>query len=274
VDKDYGESHQDSDERISREDAARFMAAVREAIARDAPAGSMTSSNQGYHGLRRRQECRWKPPEWKLYEVLGGVGMIVDVEDYSPAWRAGVRSGFFLIEIGGVEFDAFEGRRAPIGTTVRIKGIHPTRGALDTQLTLTASPKPKRPLANHPVECGRTVAGKEERPAWRRAIETHPEITDAEVRFAAFLADKCVYLDNQTREKSGWSIARLAKALGMSHSKFVRVRARFLRRGFLDSVSGKRSRKVTIYRLCWPKGQEPDLSKKVIPFPSASVQRG
>jgi hypothetical protein len=198
--------------------------------------------------------------------------MIVDVEDYSPAWWAGVRSGFFLIEIGGAEFDAFEGRKAPIGTTVRIKGIHLTRGWLDTQLTLTAGPKPKRPLAKHPVECGRTVAGKEERPAWRRAIETHPEITDAEVRFAAFLADKCVYLDNKTREKDRWSIAKLAKALGMSRAKFVRARFRFLRRGFLDFVSGKESRTVTIYRLCWPKGQEPELTKKIIAFPSGMQQ--
>ena len=268
---DYGESHRASDRGMSRQEAAQFMATVQEAIARDAPAGSATPSNQGYHGLRRRQERRWKPPEWKLYEVLGGVGMIVDVEDYSPAWRAGVRSGFFLIEIGGMEFDAFEGRKAPIGTTVRIKGIHPTRGALDTQLTLTASPKPKRPLAEHPVECGRTLGGiatgKDERPLWRKAIGTNPAPSDAGAKFAGWLADEGVdYRTMHTRKK--WSLAKMANALHWSKSKLTRVRSGLHRLGFIDIISGKKSHQASIIRLCWPKGQEPELKNKIISFPS------
>jgi hypothetical protein len=229
------------------------------------------AARPGWHGITARQEKRFLPEDWKLWGVLGGEATLVDVVDHSPAWRAGIRSGAWIGKIDGGTFDAFQAKGAPIGTKVIVKWTHPTRGPILAEMTLSEPPKPKQVLPELAFECGPTLK-KEDRPKWLTAL-AESTASHAEVRLGVFLCQRCIGDDGctvleRTAKLRPWKLGELCKRLRMSRATAFRALQGLNRLGFVDITSGQKSRRVNIYRCCWPRPP----AQNVILFPPVGQQ--
>src|SRR5262249_37663438 len=79
-------------------------------------ANEKAEAGRGWHGMSLRNQKHY---DWRMYNALVGRGCEdirqVEVVRGSPAWLAGLRSGFWIVKINGSSFEDLERQNAPIG---------------------------------------------------------------------------------------------------------------------------------------------------------------
>jgi hypothetical protein len=239
--------------------------------------GATSALPRGWHGMTLRNQSRYTPNDWKAYNALGApTAFIVDVADYSPAWRAGLRSGSWIVQIDGKSFEAFERIDTPVGAAVLVKAFHAVRGPMEANVTLAERPKVKRApriasRARVPhVECGRAIT-REDRPKWLTKLAMARHLSFAARTVGAFLCGRAIGPSGSTDR---WTYKAIARELGMARATVQRSVAELRQAGFLAVQSGRRARRINGYTLTWP--LEPEAV--VVPFvapdrPSAEATR-
>jgi biotin operon repressor len=231
-------------------------------------AAQFTATERGWHGMTA--SSRHTQLDWRVYSDLGaGDIALVNVADYSPAYRAGLRNGSWVKKIDGKSFEEFENVGAPIGTVLSVEAFHPARGHLETLITLTEKPKLKRSprsasRARVPhTECGRTIT-RNDRPKWLTTLTTAKYLSMAARNFGSFLCNRAIDDDGFTNR---WSYQAVARELGVSRATAKRAIAELRQSGFLKVQSGRKSRRVNGYTLTWPASEAAPV---VVRFPDRS----
>ncbi len=223
-----------------------------------------SAAPRGWHGMTARKQTRYTREDWNVYRALGaGDFLIVDVVDYSPAWRGGIRNGAWVLEINGKPFEAFERCGAPVGASVNVKTLHAARGHVETLLVLADPPKKdqmpaelRRSRLRH-CECG-SVIRRDQRPKWEQKL-AKSGVTSSTVRIGVFLCNEAINNDGSTARHS---YGVIAKALGLDRSTVRRGLGQLREAGFASIESGQRARRINRITLTLP--IEP--AEVVVPF--------
>ena len=193
---------------------------------------------RGWHGITARNQGRYTPEDWKNYDQMGAPdAFIVDVADYSPAWRAGLRSGSWIVEIDGKSFEDFERFGSAVGAAVIAKAYHPVRGAMDVVVTLVARPKVERAMLTTDqvrvphAQPGAQVA-KRDRPRWEMVISmSHLSCTAKSL--AMLLSTHIAGKAGDDFWCRGWSATAIGRAFKKSRWTVIRAAAELHSAGFL-----------------------------------------
>jgi hypothetical protein len=207
------------------------------------------ATGRGWHGMRPRNQKLYTPADWKTWGGrLAGVGVLVDVTPGSPAWRAHLRDGAWVLMINGQSMELFESVGAVVGTAVRVDAFHPDVGNVSVQFRLAERPKPSRPRR---AAITRAVSGapveKRERRQWLTKLSDCANLLPIDVAIATRLAMK--YANGSEAYPS---IERLARDLRVSSRTVKRGIVRIRASGFIDVRSGKRAGRSNRYCLTWP----------------------
>jgi hypothetical protein len=198
-------------------------------------------ANHGYLGLVER---KYIEVDW---DAVAEHGPCVIVRPYSPAWRAGVRSGDFIISINDVSYYDFYAVLPPPGTAFKIVFWRKGHGRLTAFETLGTTPKfPERKDICPENEPGKPVA-KRERPEFIQGfISKHLILKAIDTRLLSLLLNyegpKGIIPKRRT----------LAQDLSCSLSTLDRSIRRCRGAGFLRVESGKSERHSNSYTVTWP----------------------
>jgi PDZ domain-containing protein len=196
----------------------------------------------GYLGLTKRSFGL----DWK--SVLEH-GPCVWVTPYSPAWKAGLRSGDFIISINGSDYDNFDAARKMAGETFRVIVWRPRVGKLTVfgQLAAARKPRPTPSWLSHSLTlAGRAVTGRERSSFVQGFISKHPRLKAIDTRLLTLL------LNYEGPKGIIPRRGRLAKDLGCSLSTLDRSMRRCCHEGVLVVESGKSRRTSNKYSVTWP----------------------
>ena len=199
------------------------------------------ASTLGYLGLTQRTiEVDWK----SVVEH----GPCVIVAPRSPARKAGLKSGDFVVSINGMTYDNFHSALPAAGTMFRIVVWRERVGELTALGCLGTIPKPppESSSASPTKPSGRQVTRKE-RPLFMQGfISSHPDLKALDTRLLSLLLNhegaKGIYPKRMT----------LARSLRCSLSTLDRSVRRCIRAGVLVVESGKSRRKSNSYFVTWP----------------------
>jgi PDZ domain len=195
----------------------------------------------GYLGLIERSiEVDWK--------AVHEHGPCVIVEPRSPAWKAGLRSGDFIVSINGVTYEAFHSILSAAGTAFTIIAWRNRVGKLTAIGRLGTKPKssPECPSSVPATLAGKPVT-KKERPLFVQGfISDHPDLEAIDTRLLSRLLNyegpKGIIPKRET----------LARDLCCSLSTIDRSLRRCKRGGVLRVASGKSRGKWNTYFVTWP----------------------
>jgi len=207
------------------------------------------AAQRGWHGMRARPDRLYRPDDWRTWGKFQGDACLVDVTYDSPAWRADLRDGTWVLLANQMTFKAFEARGMPAGSVVSIKAFRPGFGDLDVTITLVDQPKPKRaprrasrsrvPLA----ECGRPIT-RDDRPKWLMELSQNAYLSTAARTIGTFLCNRAIRDNGSTDE---WPVKRIAKCVGLSRRTVERSIGELHRAGLVAIASGRRARRNNIY---------------------------
>lgn len=213
------------------------------------------AAGRGWHGMRARPSRFYRPEDWRTYDKLRAMAVLVDVVDHSPAWRAGIRNGAWLLLINGMTLETFEARGMPVGSMVVVKAFQPGFDDLDVTLTLVDQPKPKRAPRRAsrsrvpPAECGKIIV-RCERPKWETALDEAAYLSAPARVIGGYLCNRAIRDSGTTDE---WPVKRIGACLGFGHRTVERALQELRRAGFLAIVSGRRARRNNRLSCTWPK---------------------
>ena len=200
------------------------------------------SSAPGYLGLFARSiEVDWRS--------VAKHGPCVIVAIFSPAWKAGLRTGDFVTSINGMTYEAFHSPLPSAGTVFHIVAWREGMGTLNFVGQLGNVPKRRleRERADRPtISPGRPVKRKE-RPFFMQGfISMHPNLKALDTRLLSLLLNyegpKGIFPKRRT----------LTKKLSCSLSTLDRSIWRCKQAGALRVESGKPSREPNRYFVTWP----------------------
>jgi Helix-turn-helix domain len=212
---------------------------------------------RGWHGMIERPHVNYRQADWIAWGTIDPTGnaRLVDVTPWSPAAKAGIASGDWMLMLNGECIDIFEARGAPVGTHVCATWHRPGIGLLAAELVLVPPPARKRrerqarPTIYPQVAPGRRL-GSKERLQWQTAMQSDSALRAQDRDVANRLATK--YAD---RRNMAWpSRATLARDLNSSIRTVHRSIVRLVWRGWLKVISGRRTGESNRYVLTWPAG--------------------
>ena len=231
-------------------------------------APQFTATVRGWHGMTA--SSRYTQLDWRVYSELGaGDIALVNVADYSPAYRAGLRNVTWVKKIDGKSFEEFEKVGAPVGAVLPVEAFQTARGHLETLITLTEKPKPKRSprsasRARVPhTECGCTIT-RNDRPKWLTTLAKAKYLSMAARTLGSLLCNRAIDDHGFTNR---WSYQAIAREIGASRATAQRAIAELRQTGFLKVQSGRKLRRVNGYTLTWPASEAAPV---VVPFPNRS----
>jgi hypothetical protein len=204
---------------------------------------------RGWHGMKARNQRKYKPEDWRVWGQIGGTAVLVDVSTGSPAWRSGINTGTWIFLIDEKAFELFEQSGAPVGNVINVRAFRPDVGHINQNLILSDPPKGGRPRSNPSpaVPCGERVA-KRDRPRWLMKVSEAPKIGAAAIAVATRLAMK-----HARGNGEAWpGIQTLARDLGISENTVKRALNRLHLAGFINIRSGRKAGRVNVYTLTWP----------------------
>lgn len=208
------------------------------------------SSMPGYLGL----VVRLIDVDWKS---VAEHGPCVIVEVFSPAWKAGARSGDFIESINGITYDAFHSALPPTGTMFHIVVWRKKLGRLNFVDQLGSAPKRRRErYANTPtISPGKPVT-KKERPIFVQGfISKHPNLKALDTRLLSLL------LNYEGSEGIFPKRRTLTRDLTCSLSTVDRTIQRCKQAGVLRVESGKPYRRPNRYFVTWPINHRKSMSE-------------
>jgi membrane-associated protease RseP (regulator of RpoE activity) len=200
----------------------------------------------GYLGLEQMTHA----VDWRLVRDLDGDASRVAVAPRSPARKAGIRSGDYVVSINGSTFEAFNANPPPVGAVALVKVFRAGTGFLLFDATLTDKPLPKpaqRSRAFASTSCGQPVA-RNDRFKWLSRTTGDPRLSPRDKALAARLV---VYYLNRGGEAFP-AHNTIATELGASVSSVKRSIENLRRAGLLHVVSGRIQGRSNRYSLCWP----------------------
>jgi hypothetical protein len=241
--------------------------------AHPAPEATPGEPSIGWHGIIARNQKRYSPDDWRMWGTLGGDVTLVDVAVGSPAWRAEIRNGTWVMLMNQMTFEAFEARRAPVGTTVSVKAFRPGLGHVHPTLTLVDRPKIKREprrgnRSRIPLAEAGAVVSRSERPKWLGQLCRSAYLSPAARLLGCFFANVAVRNDGWARQ---WSLDRLVKDLGITQSTLQRSIRELQQAGYLRFNSGRHARRNNSYALAWPVRSERGHSLVRLPWAGTTL---
>src|SRR5713101_8041976 len=158
----------------------------------DKPRGAAAANERakpiapGYLGLNEMTQA----VNWQLALDLGrGVARVM-VAPRSPAKKAGIASGDYVVSINGTTFEAFSAKPPPVGAVALVKVFREGKGFLLFDATLAEEPLPKAARRIPPIKsvpCGAPVT-RGERLKWLSRITGDPRLSPRDKAVAARLA--------------------------------------------------------------------------------------
>jgi hypothetical protein len=204
--------------------------------------GSPPAAIPGYLGLTERTIL----VDW---ESVAQRGPCVFVASRSPAWKAGVKDGDFVISINGVSYDAFHSALSSPGTIFRLVAWREGLGKITLVGQLGVTPKTRSALPwedSSATPSGKPVT-KAERPLFVQGfVSAHPGLEAVDTRLLSVL------LNYEGRKGIIPTRRSLADKLHCSLSTLDRSKRRCLHEGVLRIESGKPLRRSNRYYVTWP----------------------
>jgi hypothetical protein len=205
-------------------------------------ATSPPSPTPGYLGLFARSiEVDWAS--------VAKHGPCVIVAIFSPAWKAGVRTGDFVTSINGMTYEEFHSTLPSAGTVFHIVAWREGLGTLNFVDKLGNVPKRRleREHADRPtILPGRPVKRKE-RPFFMQGfISMHPNLKALDTRLLSLLLNYEGHRGIFPKRRT------VMKHLRCSLSTLDRCIWRCKQAGVLRVESGKPSRQPNRYFVAWP----------------------
>jgi PDZ domain len=205
--------------------------------------------------------------DWKLCVQLGDGTVRVRVDAGSPANKAGIKTGDYVISINGVSLEEFEAGGLRIGTKAIIKA-HREGQVIFAEVTIRPRPKPKRqkqlPLAPCAVvPCGADVE-RNERLKWLDQVTGDHMLRPIDKLVAVRLM---VRYANRFTGIAYPSIKKLAADLGVARRSVDFAVKRLHRAGYHDLKSGKAEGRSNEYTATWPAPTANVTSANVIRLP-------
>src|SRR5215475_4931669 len=152
--------------------------------------GAATASENpvalGYLGLKEMTHA----VNWQLALDLGDGVARVMVAPRSPAKKAGIASGDYVVSINGTTFEAFSAKRPPVGAVALVKVFREGKGFLLFDAMLSEQPRPKTPQRTPLIEsapCG-APAARGGRLKWLSGIAGDPRLSPRDKAIATRLA--------------------------------------------------------------------------------------
>jgi hypothetical protein len=208
----------------------------------DAPDNGLKPSEPGWLGL----EALDRGVDWKTIVALGAETVCVRVDVRSPAKKAGLRTGDYVIEINTATFEAFHAGGLQPGTRAVIKAWRDGQ-VIWGEATISLRPKPARKEKLSVVPCGADVA-RNDRLKWLTHVTGDPVLLVADKALAARLMVRYA-----NRSGVSWpGIKRLAADLGVARRTIDYSIQRLHRAGYVDIKSGKKEGRSNEYTLTWP----------------------
>jgi hypothetical protein len=202
--------------------------------------------------------------DWQLCHNLGDGTVAVRVDPGSPARKAGIQSGDYVVSVNGVSLEEFNARRPAVGTTALLKIFRKQKGNLLFETILAKLPvsKPQRPN-KATVPCGRPVPRKE-RYKWLAQMSGRPTLRPLEKAIATRLMTH--YL-NREGNAAYPSHATLARENNVCVRTVQRSLSNLQEHGLLGIISRKMEGRSNIYFPCWP-----DRGGKVVQLTTKGVE--
>ncbi len=195
----------------------------------------------GYLGLTQRTiEVDWK--------IVASHGPCVIVASRSPAWKAGLRFGDFVVSINGMTYDAFHSALPIAGTVFKIVAWRKRFGLFTVLGQLGPLPKhPSESSSASPTNAPGRPVMKTERPFFMQGyISKHPDLEALDTRLLSLL------LNHEGPKGIIPKRVTLARTLRRSLSTIDRALRRCERAGVLRVESGKSTRRSNDYFVTWP----------------------
>ena len=171
----------------------------------------------------------------------------------SPAWKAGLRSGDYVVSINGITYERFHSCMPDAGTRVEIVAWRKRLGRFTALETLGIPPKtilPHRERWPPALQAGKSV-GKKERPLFVQGfISKHSSLAAIDTRLLSLLLNHEGPKGIIPRRRT------LARTLRCSLSTLDRALARCKAAGVLRVESGRSLRRSNTYFVTWPADHE------------------
>jgi hypothetical protein len=211
----------------------------------DAPQTAAAKVARGHLGLEEMSHA----VDWQLALDLGPAVARVLVTPRSPAKKAGIASGDYVVSVNGTSLEAFTAGQPPAGTVALIKVFRVGKGFLLFDAILSERPeitRPSKALATA-VPCGAPVA-RNERLKWLSRITGDPRLLPMDKALAARLV--LYYLNRKGEAYPAHDT--LANELSVSVSSVKRSIVKLQRAGLLHIASGRKRGRSNCYSLSWP----------------------
>jgi PDZ domain/Helix-turn-helix domain len=226
--------------------------------------GGASSSELGWHGI----QILHHPVDWPLCYQLGDGTVCVRVDPGSPARKAGLKTGDYLISVNGTTFEAFSEGRPIAGTTAVIKAFRKGAGVQYLEAVLIARPSP-RPvttrLCRPAIPCGRPVE-RNGKLKWLALVSRKSTLTPLDKAIATLLM---TYYCNRKGDAYP-SHATLARINNVCVRSVQRSISNLHRHGLLSVASRKKEGRSNLYSPCFP--EEP--SGKVVQIGVKGIRGG
>jgi hypothetical protein len=213
--------------------------------------------------------------DWKLINDLGGDAMKVVVVTRSPAWRAGLRTGDYLISASPSATTelapaALLELPLPLGTEIFLRAFRPqTRQTMESTAILGAVPGQPVPKWR---TCPACAAGervlKKGRPQFRAEMAGNPRIKGAAFKLLVLLMDK--YDNDQCGAFPSYDT--IAGEFGVSRRRVMSLVNQLEHAGVLRVLRRQDGaiHKTNVFQRCWPVGWRRNVS--MMPRSSAGIR--
>jgi hypothetical protein len=197
----------------------------------------------GWLGL----EIKDQAVDWNVLLARGDGAVCVRVPVSSPARKAGLMTGDFVISLNGKSYSAFhDADIPPIGSKVVVKAVR-NGVVIWTEITVSRKPRPITKTLPPAVPCGTPVKRKE-RLQWLMRVTGLSGLAVLDKALAARLMVRYVNRDGVAYP----GIDRLAGDLGVARSSIEHAIIRLRRAGFVAVISGRAAGRTNSYTLTWP----------------------
>jgi hypothetical protein len=212
---------------------------------------------RGWHGMTPRALAKYTQSDYASWIAadLDGNARVVDVAPWSPAAKAGIMTGDWVVLVDGERLDMWELHGASVDARVRIMLYrHPTgRWAVDVILIQRPPRLPRQRqvcAASGPYHAPGCHLGAKQRLQWQAAMFNDRYLSALAREVATYLATVRANKANMAFP----SRATIASDLGVSIRTIDRAVARLRGRGWIKVISGRGTGESNRYWLTWPAG--------------------